>query len=66
LDPDSVDPDLGGQKLPTKIEGLDVMYGGLGISKLQLLSKKYNKKILAVFFPSVFGFGHQNSGSGFP
>jgi hypothetical protein len=44
-----VDPDLGGQKLPTKIEGLDVLYGALGINKLQFLSKKNKEKFLALF-----------------
>ncbi len=56
-------PDPGGQKLPTNIEkkleisvlraegfscSLDVLYGGLGISKLQFLIKK-KKKNSAVF-----------------
>ncbi len=40
---------------------LDILYGGLGISKLQFLVKKSKEKISAVFFSSIFG--HQNPGS---
>ncbi len=40
---------------------LGVLYGGLGISKLQFLIKKENK-IFHLFFSSSI-FGHQNHGS---
>jgi hypothetical protein len=47
---------------------LDVLYGGLGISKMPFWSKKDIKKFSAVFFSLIFV--HQNpgsgSGSGFP
>ncbi len=52
-------PDPGGQKWTRKIEilraegfscGLDVLYGGLGISKLQFLIKKRYKKMSACIF----------------
>ncbi len=48
-----------------RVEGffcsLDVLYGGLGISKKQFLKKKINKYFSAVYF---FFFSHQNPGSG--
>ncbi len=40
---------------------LVVLYGGMGISKLQVLNKKRKKNQL-LFFPQIFG--HQNPGSG--
>jgi hypothetical protein len=40
---------------------LDVLYGGIGISKLQVLIKK-KEKFSVVHFSSVFG--QQNPGSG--
>jgi hypothetical protein len=49
-------------------ESLDVLYGVLGISKLQILVKKRKeKKNSAVFFPSIFGHHSPSSvsGSGF-
>ncbi len=44
---DSSVVDQGGQKWPRKISSFEVLYGGLGISKLQVFERK---KILAVFF----------------
>ncbi len=41
---------------------LNVLYGGLGISKLQFLIKKRYTKLSAVFFSSIFG--HQKPVSG--
>jgi hypothetical protein len=43
---------------------LDVLYGGLGISKLQCLIRK-GRKIQLYFFSSVFGHQNPGSGSGF-
>ncbi len=40
---------------------LDLLYGGLGISKLQFLIKKIYKNFQLYFLSSVFG--HQNPGS---
>jgi hypothetical protein len=34
---------------------LDILYGGLGIGKLQFLIKKKKKKFQLKFFSSIFG-----------
>jgi hypothetical protein len=41
-----------------------VLYGGLGISKLQFLIKKYLKSFPAVNFLEIFGHQNPESGTG--
>jgi len=67
------DPDPGGPKWPTKVKkiqvlwrdedfscSLDVLYGNLGISKLQYLIKANTDFISGVFIFFLQIFGHQN------
>jgi hypothetical protein len=67
------DPDPGGPKWPTKVKkiqvlwkdkdfsgSLDVLYGNLGISKLQFLIKDNINFISGVFIFFLQIFGHQN------
>jgi hypothetical protein len=42
---------------------LDILYGGLGISKLHFfIIKRFSKNFGCIFFSSIFG--HQNPGAG--